>query len=409
MITTLIAALTMVSPGSCCPGSVADARLSGLIEAAWQEQSKEDQKAAKAKQAHEKDLKSDAEIGAKYAAEADKQLKASTNQEVIDRVNRIGQSLAEIANKTAVKVSWGDKRLNTYKYTFKVVEKPEVNAFSLPGGFIYVFDGLVKYVESDDELAGVLAHEIAHASLRHLATLERERSKLDLLTLPMILVSIVAGASGDGNTGAGVMTLTQLITQANSSGWGLKAEESADYAGFQYMQKSGYDPVGALTFMEKLARDQRAIEAIDWGIYRTHPPSRERASNLERLLKDANLPIQRSKVATSFRALTVSKESGEVDIQFNGRNLLTLGGQDAKQRAEALVPKLNGFFDQVPDLFDVSMGPDGEIYWRREVLLQVQPKDAEIQKASVELATAGVLKSIKRELYLLAYRIWETR
>ena len=68
-----------------------------------------------------------------------------------------------------------------------------MNAFSLPGGYVFVFDGLVKYSESDDELAGVLAHEICHAKFRHVATLDKEASKLQAISLPAILIAIFSG------------------------------------------------------------------------------------------------------------------------------------------------------------------------------------------------------------------------
>src|SRR5687768_1246237 len=86
---------------------------------------------------HEKDMKHDVDLGAKYALEIEKELKFSKNQEMIDRVKRVGGVIAEIARKNQVKVTWGDKRLNPFAYRFHVVEDKNVNAFSIPGGFIY--------------------------------------------------------------------------------------------------------------------------------------------------------------------------------------------------------------------------------------------------------------------------------
>ncbi len=110
----------------------------------------------------------------------------------------IGGELAAIANASKVRTTWGDKRLNPFEYTFKVVEE-DVNAFSLPGGYIYIYEGLVKYAESDDELAGVLAHEIAHASMRHVATMQREAGKLSAMQNPLILAAILIGGAKGGD------------------------------------------------------------------------------------------------------------------------------------------------------------------------------------------------------------------
>jgi predicted Zn-dependent protease len=407
MLQTLVAAIALSSSGgpSCCVEP--SGRIGAIVEAAWREAGQQDPqpKLTKEQQKHAEDLKNDVEIGAKYAAQADKELKASTNQEHIDRVNRITAELTAIANQQKVKVLWGDSRLNTFTYRFKVVEKDEVNAFSLPGGYIYVYDGLLKYVESDDELAGVLAHEIAHASFRHLATLQREQSKLDALTLPLILVSIMAG----GDAGVGGVQLAQLASIAKQSGWSQKAEIAADFGAFQYLRSTKYNPVGLLTFMEKLARDQR-VEYIDWGIYRTHPPSRERAESIEKYLREANIPIKRSQVTTSFRVTTKELEKGEgVELLFNKRRLFVLGGANAGERAKDLLPKLNDFFDSVPELFDVQMADSGSITYRKRELVKFTPEDAAVAGSNVSEVSATALRSIKRELFVLAFRIWDAR
>lgn len=371
---------------------------------AWQEKPK-DPKQAKAEQKHQDELKADAELGAKYAERADKELKPSKNQEYIDRVQRIGGELADIANKNRVETTWGDKRLNPYAYRFKVVEKEEVNAFSLPGGFIYVYEGLVKYCESDDELAGVLAHEIAHASMRHLATLQREQSKVDLFTLPLILISLLSG----GDAGSAGITLGTLANQALASGWGQNAERAADYGGFQYMVRSRYNPVGMLTFMEKLARDQRSIEAIDWGIYRTHPPSKERAMSLQGFILGQRLPLKRSAVTTSFRVIPKIEDKGGVAMHFNTRVLFRLGGPNALDRAERISATLNDFFDEVPELYVVGMSGESTVTYRQRPLFQLTDVDAELTGLTLAQTTAGAVRSIKRELYMLAFRVWDAR
>lgn len=404
MISLILAGLAVSTTGpTCCVN--ADARIEAIVESAWAEAATQDPKLSKAEQKHMEELKNDVEIGKKAAERADKELKASTNQEMIDRVNRIGGELAQIARNNKVDVTWGDKRLNPYEYKFKVVESKEVNAFSLPGGFIYVYDGLLNFVESDDELAGVLAHEIAHASLRHLATLQREQSKLDVFTLPLILISILSGGEG----GSGGVLLGTLTNQAMGSGWGQSAERAADFAGFQYIMKSTYNPVGMLTFMEKLAREQRTLEAIDWGIYRTHPPSRERATSIEKYIRDAKIPLRRSAVSASYRVQSKVDDSGNVKLTFNGRELFSFGGADAKSRADSLIPKLNEFFDEVPELYEVTIASPATILYRKRPLLSLTDADASLARLSIDELAVSAVRSIKRELYMLAFRVWDAR
>jgi len=152
------------------------------------------QKNAQADEAkHQRDIDNDIKLGKDYSADVDKETKPSEDKAIVERVQRIGNELAEIANATPITALWGDKRMSKFPYVFKVIQGKDVNAFSLPGGTIYVYEGLVKYVESDDELAGVLSHEISHASLRHVATLQREQSKLSIIQLPLLLLTLLSG------------------------------------------------------------------------------------------------------------------------------------------------------------------------------------------------------------------------
>ncbi|KXK10202.1 MAG: Peptidase family M48 [Armatimonadetes bacterium OLB18] len=377
-------------------------KVHAIVEAAWQEAGQQAQSQLDPR--HQADLKADRELGAEYAAMVEKEEKVSTNQAYIDRLQRIGGEIARIANSNQVSVSWGDPRLNPFAYEFKVLEGKEVNAFSLPGGYLYFYEGLMAYAESDDELAGVVAHEISHSSFRHLATLSKEQSKFDTMSIPMILAALIL----KGDAGMGVLVLRDLVGLSSKSGWSVKAELAADYGAFQYMRMSPYNPVGMLTFMERLAKDQRALEAIDWGIYRTHPPSRDRADRLTKYLKEAKIPILRSEVSSSFRAQVRPAEPG-FEIVFGGRRIHLFGGAQANARAVEALKRLNTFFDAVPDLYEVQAGPDGVVLGRRKALFVVTQEDAEALGLMQEDATEEAVRSIKRSLYMLAYRIWDIR
>jgi hypothetical protein len=354
---------------------------------------------------HSEDLKRDVELGKKVAAEVEKELKVSKNQEMIDRVNRVAADILKIANTRRVKVLWGDPRLNPFEYKFTVVEGKDINAFSLPGGFIFIYEGLLKYVESDDELAGVLAHEISHCSFRHLATLSKEQSKFNLLTLPLVLAAIFSGS----DVGYGAVALRDLAGIAKQSGWSQQAETAADYGAFQYLVQTQYNPVGMLTFMERLARDQRGLESIDWGIFRTHPPSKERAEAMTARIKEAGIAIRRSLVSTSFRVIATPSDMGGIELSFNGKPLVVLAGDSALARADEAQARLNEFFDQVPELYEVRPGELGEIVGRKRTLVRLTLDDANAVNVSLPELQETTIRAVKRSLFMLAFRIWDAR
>lgn len=346
---------------------------------------------------HQADLARDVEMGKQTVADLDKELVFSTDATLIERVNRIGGVLAEISKRHHIPATWGDKRHNVFEYTFKVVEDKDVNAFSVPGGFIYVNTGLIEFVESDDELAGVLAHEIAHAANRHLITLIKERSKVDLITLPIVLAALLKGGQG---AEPALMTQSLLLT-ALTSGWSQSAERDADRTGFYYMQLSQYNPVGLLTFMERLAFRERNSPQIDWGIFRTHPPSRQRADALVKLLKEHGIPLARSAVTTSFR-VTSEIIDDMCFIRFGSQDLFTLKGPNIEERSKEVVSNLNQFFDTNPELFQVK-AVGARVLFDTRTLVEFKETDIVDGTSRSELASEAVL-AIRRALYSLGFR-----
>lgn len=372
-------------------------RVERLVEEAWSQAEKDDQR-------HQDDLKRDTEIGKKYSEVVDKELKISDNTDQIERVKRIGDEMAAIANQTHAVATWGDRRMNPFTYTFKVVKDKDINAFSLPGGYIYVYDGLISAVESDDELAGVLSHEIAHAAFRHVATLQREQSKLQAVQIPLLLLAIIAGGA---NAAGDALTLSSLIGTAVGSGWSVKAEQSADYGGLQYMMKSKYDPTGLLTFMERMVREEKRNGASgDPGIFRTHPPSAERAAAITSEMKSFNLPVRRSRVSPSCRVEVKPHEDGTVAISYLGKPIVALAGPEALDRADKYAVRINAFFDAEPDMYEVSSTQDGDIIGKRQMLIELDHEDAVANKTTVAQLASDTTKNLKWSVANLSFRIW---
>ncbi len=346
---------------------------------------------------HQEELKRDVELGRKYMAEIEKQLTLSEDASLLERVNRIGQELAAISREHHVVATYGDKRHNVFEYTFKVVQDEDVNAFSIPGGFIYINSGLLDFVQSDDELAGVLAHEIAHAANRHLVTMSRQQERTQIFTLPVVIAALLAGSVRDANL---ALIGQDLLLTALTSGWSQEAETDADQAAVYYMLRSKYNPVGLLTFMERLAFREKNSPRFDWGIMRTHPPSRVRAERLKALLKKEGVPVERSKVTTDFRVAYKAVESGVI-VTLGNDELFRLGGEDAEERAKKVIEPLNKFFDSVPQVFELSASGD-RILARGRTIIRFEDADA---TGGAHAAAAAAEASLKRAVYRIAFRI----
>lgn len=347
---------------------------------------------------HRKDIQGDIELGKEYAALVEKELPLSDDKEAITRLTAIGAEIAETANTKHVAVLWGDGRFSQFQYTFKLVKGDDVNAFSLPGGFIYVYEGLMKFAESDDEVASVLAHEVAHASFRHLAVLRREQSKLDIFRIPLLIAAIMSRSS-DAMAG---LTAAEYATQGMVSGWTVKAETSADYGAVQYLVDSRYNPIGMLTFMERLAMRDRYAPKVDWGIYQTHPPSQDRAKFLMKTFNDLRIPIRRSQVTTSLSAHSVPVEN-DFELRFGGQKLYTFRGPDAKDRAARALLATNAFLDSVPQMFQFTI-EDDQVKGNGRVLFVIEDLDLKGQpkaEASKEIASA-----FRKAIFDLNYRLW---
>ena len=163
-------------------------------------------------------------------------------------------------------------------YTFGVVDDQDVNAFSLPGGYVFINRGLIEKTASDDELAGVIAHEVAHIAARH--AIKRYESSLGL---QLVQLATLAARQGAVAQGVGVATRTAQLAYARQD------ELEADRLGVKYMKAAGFDPAAMLTFLEKIhALHQEKTSYLPHGVVRpqyglTHPFVPERL----RVVKEA--------------------------------------------------------------------------------------------------------------------------
>lgn len=278
-------------------------------------------------------------------------MKLISDPAMLSRVTAIGTRLANVANKTVIPATYGTENRTPYTYRFHIVDDKDVNAFALPGGWLYVNKGLLDYVQSDDELAGVLAHEVIHAAHHHILKLQKEQDKLNTQLAIGAIAAIFAKVpvADTGN----LITGLQLVALQKVNGYSQQAERDADGAGFELTRLAGFNPVGALTFMERLARDQRNRPEVDLGIFRTHPPEKQRVASLKSKLDLAAIPINRRQTTNQLRlsVLPAKNQSVIFELQLDGRVVLT---SSDKAYLTQVLSVLDKALDVPTELFDVT-------------------------------------------------------
>jgi len=344
-------------------------------------------------------------MGREAAQEIERTLRIVNDAALVERVNRIGQEIAAIANASEIPITWGIQKKSQFQYTFKVVDDKDVNAFSLPGGFIYVNKGLLDYVQSDHELAAVLAHEIAHAAHHHLLRLGQENEKINRrVTLPTLLVMVLSGAPARDLSN--VMMGVQLYQIAKLNGFTQEAEVDADRAAILYLMQTKYNPVGMLTFMERLARDETRRPERQLGIFRTHPPSRERAQAMLNLFRELNIPVNRRAVArilpVELREKTV-QDRNLVEVYLDSVPVFAPAdrdGQPSAERARQISERLDSLLNDGIQMFDIRLSSDKRtVVARNHPILTIEPEDAALYGKSMQELAEQVSNAIKRALW----------
>jgi beta-barrel assembly-enhancing protease len=195
-------------------------------------------------------------MGRQIAAEVEQQTKLNEDPVITEYVNRVGQNI----------VLHSDSKI---PFTIKVINSDEINAFALPGGFFYVNTGLILAADNESELAGVMAHEIAHVSARHAV---ENNGKSTLLGYGMLAATIFTG----GIAGEVLYNANGLIQGLIGLKFSRTAEEEADRLGTQYMYAAGYDPTGMATMFEKITSKSKKKAGTLTKLFSTHPQTPER-------------------------------------------------------------------------------------------------------------------------------------
>jgi len=194
-------------------------------------------------------------MGKQYAQQVESTVKLIQDPVITEYVNRVGQNL--VRNSDA-----------QVPFTIKVIDSDDINAFALPGGFFYVNSGLILAADEEAELAGVMAHEIAHVAACHAA---RENTRGNLMNMASIPLIFVGGAVGYAGYQAAGLALPMTFLHFSR---GFEAD--ADYLGLQYMYKSGYDPQAFISFFEKVQAQEKKKPGTLAKAFSTHPQTPER-------------------------------------------------------------------------------------------------------------------------------------
>ncbi len=202
-------------------------------------------------------------IGKRYAQEIDRSARIIKDPVINEYVNRVAQN---VARNSDLKIP----------LTVKVIDSPDINAFALPGGFLYVNTGLLKAADEEDQLAGVMAHEIAHVAARHWASQMTKQTILQYAMLPLIFTPMSAAVY------YGVMEAYMNGVPLAFLKFTRNDEAEADFLGIQYMYKAGYDPNAYVAFFGKIVQEQRSSPGSVPTIFADHPPTGNRIIKAEK-------------------------------------------------------------------------------------------------------------------------------
>lgn len=217
------------------------------------------------------------------------------SQMPISKDKQYNEMLQNVGERISLQVFWD---MPLAEWEFVVFDQQDVNAFAMPGGKVGIFSGLFRIAQTEDELAAVIAHEIAHVTARH--THERISQQM-VLSGGRTLVGLAAAVSGPAAIGSGVYAnVTPAILGIYGMGagnvataWDRGKEAEADHIGIMYMAKAGYNPNAAITVMERMVELESATAH---GTYNsTHPSSLERLNALHGYLEEAMAEYEKAK------------------------------------------------------------------------------------------------------------------
>lgn len=267
-------------------------------------------------------------LGRQGAAAIEARLPVVKEGPAVERVKRIGTAIAAVSERPHL------------PWSFKVVNVDQVNAVALPGGFVYVTTGLLNFVRSDHELAGVMAHEATHAAHGH-GMIMMQRS--NQASIAMILVAILTRDPA-------LIQGTSIVSGGMIAGYSREMEREADLTAISYLSKTSYNPVGMLTLLERLLRLEQMSPQPQARAFADHPSTAERVQYVEAELRARRIALNR-RAPANYLVLTVREGSDDGvaygEILINNRSIVRL----------ADLPRIKEAAELLDRLFDTDLEP----------------------------------------------------
>ncbi len=251
-------------------------------------------------------LEHEISLGKEYAESIESNATVLSDPVIVEYVNRLGQNL--VRNSDA-----------KVPFTIKVIDSDELNAFALPGGFMYVNTGAIMAAHNEAELAAIMAHEIAHVAARH-ATRQLTRSQLvRFASVPLIFAG--------GGVGFAISQAARVAAPLTMMKFSRGFEKEADYLGLQYLYKTGYDPEAFVSFFERVEAQAEKKPGKIARAFSTHPQISDRIKTIQdeiaRLLPGRELYILSSSEFEDVKAyLTSIQSSRRADERNNEKPTL---------------------------------------------------------------------------------------
>ena len=216
-------------------------------------------------------IRQERELGEKLLLEIRSQVNFVEDQEVVQYVQEAGKKvLAFVSNPI-------------FDYRFFVIKDDGLNAFAMPGGYIFIHSGLLEVIDSDDELICVLAHEIGHIQGRHIARRIDTMKRMNIASMAAVIAGVFLGK---GQAGSALIATTSALNASLGLKYSREDEEEADRRAFQWLCKAGYNPVGLVTVLEKMQRMRWLGSDAIPSYLSTHPGTARRIAYIEHLLKE---------------------------------------------------------------------------------------------------------------------------
>ena len=311
----------------------------------------------------------------------------------------INDKLERVSSRILDALSDEEKEKRDFK--FKVLDDDMVNAFALSDGHMYYFRGLVELTKTDDQLAGVIGHELTHVVHKHSKKMASE-------SLPWMLGGI-ALAVVSGETAA--VLAGEMFAQAHAEAYGRKAEEDADQYGLQLMIRAGYDPIGMLQFFSFIKEEEKRNPHLFQNYFLVHPYAHERVDSQKKILRDMGYDVPDSIIRSWLESgIKVREEEGVnlVDIEFGSESIFTIAGHDAEsleERAKRITTTLDEIIRSGADRFSFRIVSDDDRAWlQAKGRIVYEPEDLDVENSGV-----GRDEFLKTVLGKIQRLLWEER